>query len=203
MIGDFNLPGISAENWEESICENVFEQNFIDMFNDLDLKQLIQQPTHNKGKILDLVLTTHPQNISNINVLDENLSIKSDHFAISFQISEKIKKNKKRKRKIYNYTKANWNALNLSINSFNWNSIFIRNDVEKSLKFFEDKLNKLCKEHIPMITITDNKQPTWYDAEVFAKGREKDKWRKKYKNSKSNSHYMKFSISRSELKKLR
>ena len=77
-------------------------------------------------------MTNHPQNIANINILDENVSVKSDHFAISLQLIEKIKKVKKRKRKIYNYSNADWDALNMSINSSNCSSLFIRNNVEAS-----------------------------------------------------------------------
>ena len=54
VIGDFNLPSISWSNGYSSI---ELERRFIDLFNNLGLTQLINQPTHEKGGTLDLLFS--------------------------------------------------------------------------------------------------------------------------------------------------
>ena len=75
LVGDLNLPRISAENWEDAICPHRFEQEFLDMYNDFDLKQIIREATHVKGNILDVLLTNNVQSINNLVVLDHKISI--------------------------------------------------------------------------------------------------------------------------------
>jgi endonuclease/exonuclease/phosphatase family metal-dependent hydrolase len=202
MVGDINLPGISAANWDDDICSDSFEQEFIDMFNDFNMKQMIRKPTHNKGKILDLVLTNSPQHMCGLKIADENEICKSDHFPLHFNISEKIKHKKPPKRKLLNYKRAAWGPLNEEIGSTKWQSLLSDPDVERAHKVFETKLNELCNKHIPTVTTKSNYQPPWFDAEVHVKCREKEKWRKKFKQSKSDEHYMKYSACRKEVTKL-
>ena len=58
IVGDFNLPDIS---WPEQTLKNrnsvVMCQSFLNLLNSSDLEQKISTPTHNRGNILDLVLT--------------------------------------------------------------------------------------------------------------------------------------------------
>ena len=54
LIGDLNLNKVS---WPEGITTNSLQEKFLDTFNDLNFDQLIDKPTHNKGKTLDLLLT--------------------------------------------------------------------------------------------------------------------------------------------------
>ena len=53
-------------------------------FDSLNLIQLVHEPTHNKGTILDIVLTNSPDKVNNLKV-DQSLSqfTTSDHFLIS------------------------------------------------------------------------------------------------------------------------
>ena len=79
---------------------------------------MISEPTHYLGKTLDILLTDSPQVVSNVKILDHNEHIKSDHFAINFDIcidiciKNSFKRLKPQKRHIYNYKKANWEGLN-------------------------------------------------------------------------------------------
>ena len=53
VVGDFNLPEV---NWSDGVSPTLLGGRFIDLFNDLGLTQMINQPTHDKGKVLDLLL---------------------------------------------------------------------------------------------------------------------------------------------------
>ena len=74
--------------------------------------QLISSSTHYRGNILDVLLTNQPSLVSNIVVHDRYEFVKSDHMFISFHIKLKVKRLKNNRRTIYNFSKANWEALN-------------------------------------------------------------------------------------------
>ena len=92
LAGDFNLPDIS---WENGIghtkaapmygCE--VNNLFVDILNDCGLEQLVNSPTRNTNT-LDLVLTSHPNMLSETRVVPGI----SDHEAIFFQLYQTCSK---------------------------------------------------------------------------------------------------------------
>ena len=52
--GEFNLPDI---DWRTSLSSSSYHMSLISIFQDYNLKQLIHEPTHNSGNILDILLT--------------------------------------------------------------------------------------------------------------------------------------------------
>ena len=57
IVGDFNLSHVTwplADNQEKN---DPTEKMFVDSFNELDLSQCINVPTHIKGRTLDLLIT--------------------------------------------------------------------------------------------------------------------------------------------------
>ena len=77
----------------------------METFNELNLNQLINKPTHNKDGILDMLLTNSPEIISNIDIKGENEVCKSDHFGIEFLLNVNISRKKPTKRKVFNFKK--------------------------------------------------------------------------------------------------
>lgn len=65
ILGDFNLADI---NWNTFTGKFPMSQQFCEMIFDFGLCQLINFPTHNKGNILDLLITNMEDNIDLINV---------------------------------------------------------------------------------------------------------------------------------------
>ena len=60
---------------------------FCDIIFNLNLSQLICEPTHIAGNMLDLILTNIPDHIFNVNVHSvPPLSIPSDHYTITFDV---------------------------------------------------------------------------------------------------------------------
>ena len=98
IIGDFNLSSVS---WNDNFSNIGLENKFLDLFNDLGLTQIIDKPTHEKGKVLDLLLTNVPGLVNNWNVLGKNAVCSSDHYAITFDLKTKYS-SKSSKRKLYN-----------------------------------------------------------------------------------------------------
>ena len=65
VVGDFNLPDI---NWDSLSASTSISNLFCDFLFNNNLSQLVNEPTHIKGNILDLVLTNSDNDISNSNL---------------------------------------------------------------------------------------------------------------------------------------
>ena len=119
LAGHLNMPKIDWEIF--SSTENI-DRLFLDSLTNLELEQLINvPPIHvDRGNILDIILTDKPALISDFTVSDKNLPCKFDHFSVSFNINSEFKRIKVPKREVHNYKRADWNALNSSINFTDW-----------------------------------------------------------------------------------
>ena len=80
ILGDFNMPDI---DWLSMSASTMCSEMFCDAIVDFNLFQLLDKPTHITGSILDLMLTDHPEHVSDVTVHDINLS--SDHYLITTQ----------------------------------------------------------------------------------------------------------------------
>lgn len=177
MVGDFNLPDIS---WPETTTTVQLQQKFLDLFLiDLGHNQLISEPTHKSGNTLDLLFTNIPNLVSDIKVLGHNEVCQSDHFGITFNIKMDIKAKKTTKRRVYNFSKADWKNLNYDLKQVNWDLLVGSHDPHIYWPNFKLVLNKLCDKHIPKKSVKDQFLPPWYDSDCDRVLREKEKWRQK------------------------
>ena len=199
ITGDFNLPSI---DWDNHYSEVAIETSFLDMFNNLGMDQLINEPTHKLGNTLDLLLTDDPSLISNINVNGSWHLCKSDHFPLNFHVNLRAKKRKQDKRKVYNFKRAKWDNINLQLSQYNWNNLLSDNDIEACWANFKQVLFSVIDSNIPKITLRNNNQPPWFDSETFNLCREKEWFRSKYKDSSNPEHHLKFVERRRAFKKL-
>ena len=177
VVGDFNL---NKTQWPDGTSTNNLDTKFLNTFEDVGFTQMITESTHVNGNTLDLLLTDTPIVITNIKVLEHEQGCKSDHFAITFTLMHKVNKLKPVKRKVYNFTKANWNKLNSDLKHVNWSRL-ITDDITTltSWNIFKDVLFKHCDKHIPKITIKSKFQ---YIHKICIK---KERLRARFKNLKN------------------
>ena len=194
IIGDFNLDTI---NWDRYCSSDSTHTLFLDLFRNLGLSQLIHTSTHKRNKILDILLTDTPNLVDNL--YEHGSFVNSDHSPITFTIKSAIRISRPTKRTIYNYKKVNWKALNNDLSRADWEYILGNADVHNAWQIFKSKLTYLCDKYIPKIKIKDSCQPPWYDSDVFRLNKKKEHFRKLYKQSKSQSHYAKYSSLRKSL----
>ena len=158
-------------------------------------------PTHARGNILDLVLSTSSNTIDNVTI-DENSLCKSDHNLITFDLKIKIKRKKSTKRKCFDFKRANWENLRNEISSADWSSILDNTEPDESWKNFSTSLMSLIESNMPKINVKSEFFPPWFDAECHSKCKKKDRLRKKYKRKKNLADGLKFSNCRKEFKDL-
>jgi endonuclease/exonuclease/phosphatase family metal-dependent hydrolase len=99
LIGDLNMRNT---NWDTFSSSSSTEQMFLDTFNDLSLSQVVSAPTHNKGNILDILLTDKPEHSHSIKIDSHSGIGGSDHYPIEFKLRLKACRKKSTKRCIFN-----------------------------------------------------------------------------------------------------
>ena len=158
LVGDINLPTV---NWHQQSSSNGLETKFINSFNDIGFEQLILEPTHKLSNTLDLLLTTCPHMITDLNVDPLPICGSSDHSTITFNISKKAYLSKVKRRKLYNFKKANWTSLNLELSHINWKKVICHKDIHTAWRDFKFVLNYSVNKYIPTITSKSRNQPPW------------------------------------------
>ena len=81
FVGDFNFPDI---NWSSLTGSSPLSNSFCEFIFDCNLTQHVMSPTHVKGNILDLILTSPDIDVANLFVHPSSIPLFSDHFIISF-----------------------------------------------------------------------------------------------------------------------
>ena len=177
LIGDLNFPEIG---WPDSSTTVELHKNFIELFmTELDHTQMIFEPTHKNGGTLDLLFTNVPNLLSNVTVLGRNEVCSSDHFGIIFNIKLDISIKKTVKRKVYDFSKADWKNLNFDLKRVNWDTYMSMQDPHISWPVFKEVLSKLCDVYIPKKSVRYQFQPPWFDSDCDKILSEKEKWRAK------------------------
>ena len=105
---------------------------------DLCHSQLITKSTHKNGMILYLLFTNILELIENVSVLGYKEACSYDHYGIYFKIKLDVPMKKTVKRKVYNYPKADWRALNFDIRIIDWESHIGMHDPHESWPLFRD-----------------------------------------------------------------
>ena len=115
------------------------------MFEENCLSQILRSPTHYRGNVLDLLLTDDPYIVKDICIADHYEYIKSDHFAIRFNLDIKgaVKRLKHPKRSVRNYKKADWLAINNDLSRINWRHYIDYTDIKTAWCNFKSILNNI------------------------------------------------------------
>ena len=185
LIGDFNLSDVT---WPQGETSNVLYKKFLDFCQeDLNHEQLIHEPTHKDGGVLDLLFTNIPEVVDNVKILELNQVCTSDHFGITFDINVNVRPKKSPKRSVFNYSKANWPDLNHSVKRMNWEHALNSPVIDTSWNAFKSIIDRESCTYIPKKTLKSQFQPPWFDSNCERILKEKDKWRRKYKESNSES----------------
>lgn len=145
-IGDFNTPDI---NWGSGeVGRKPISQLLLHFAHSNDLFQLIQQATHIKGNILDLIFS------NDLNLIHD-ISIKapfknSDHHTIYFTLNIENKIAPASNRYL-DFRKANWVKINYELARIDW-SILSYMDIDQQYTCIIDACGDLIDTFIPLKT---------------------------------------------------
>ena len=165
ILGDFNLPDI---NWHTLTGSTTNSKRFCELVFDNNLSQMINQPTHICGNILDLVLTNGDNMISSLKVhpqFSEQLS--TDHYMISFNINIRRRNpNKPKARYVFNFSKVNVDSLQSSLLSSNLQTCFNFSNTEVIWEIINKSIVESMYQSIPRVRVTNNQFPVWFTKEI-------------------------------------
>ena len=126
LVGDFNFRNI---DWKSGKCSRPLEQFFIDSINDNLLEQMIDIPTRGSN-ILDLVFVGDPSAVQNYDTIPPFGT--SDHNIVSVDIKCMIPRVNRSPRKIYLYTKGNFEDMNENLASYDWDDVLKSKDLNNN-----------------------------------------------------------------------
>ena len=165
--------------------------------------QCINEPTHKKGNTLDILLIKSFSYIKDLKIIDTERYCISDHLAITFVITETIKRKPRFKRKCYNYKNTDWDMLNETLDILDWDNLIDYCEPEIAWLNFKNILFSKIDDHIPKFTIkTEYQPPSWFDSECYTKCKVKDKLHKIFKQKKTLESELKFKTARRKFKAL-
>jgi len=120
IVGDLNCNSI---NWHTlSAPADSIQDTFLDFVCSLGYDQMVMDPTRNDN-ILDIVLTSHPFSISNLQVTEPFST--SDHSSVDFSVDVCLKcyddsHNDDKVYKSYDWKHANYEAISGYLSSVDW-----------------------------------------------------------------------------------
>ena len=136
----------------------------------LNLSQLINEPTHIQGNILDLVFTNNEDLIYDVTVHPYDYQpIPSDHCIISFSVTCKsVTKHipKNTSQFVYDYSKADYNGLNNFLSSIDFSVCKQFTDIESIWSFVKDSILDRINTNIPKVRIKPNSSPKWFTSNI-------------------------------------
>ena len=147
IVGDFNLPHI---NWKQcSITPGATQANqhqeLINIMSEHSLEQVQMKPTR-LNNVLDLYFTNHPSLVKSCDTIPGI----SDHHMVVVDSELKPKYSKPKRRKVYKYKKADWNAVKSSVKALGLNIVNrVNASVETKWTELKDGLVKIMDDNIP------------------------------------------------------
>ena len=132
---------------------------------------------------LDLLLTNSKNFITDITVFPDKYLCKSDHYLITFEVKSNVKHKKVTKRKILNFKKADWDALNNNLGNIHWDTILDCMEPEIAWLAFKHTLFSHIDKYIPSVSVKSDFTSPWFDSECFEAYREKERAHKKFKEN--------------------
>jgi len=157
LLGDFNFTDIE---WNTLSGQSYISQQFCDLIFDLGLDHL---PTHNKGNILDLLLTNMEDSIDSIKVHSTSPLLISYHYSITFNLLLNKLPTKKTTYYSYNYYKGDYQGLYDHLLHTNLSSCFLSDHVEFIWEAIKLAILNAIRLFIPFNKIYCSHQPSWFN----------------------------------------
>ena len=143
LLGDFNFRCI---DWESGQCSRPLEQLFIDTINDNLLEQIIDIPTRG-ANILDLAFVGDPSVVQSYDTLPPFGT--SDHKVVTIDIRCMIPRITRSPRKIYLYSKGNYEEMDQNLTKYDWDDILKSKDVNVNWEMFKEIYQENIDLYVP------------------------------------------------------
>ena len=177
IMGDFNCPGI---NWN-MLEADAMGTGLLEIILDNFWTQHVTVPTREQN-ILDLVISSEVGMVDDISV-DEHLA-NSDHNIVKFSAILETKVDCAKGDR-YDYSKGDYDQLNVLLNAVDWGAVFLDVDVETMWCKFRDIVTDAVKQCVPMKKYKKHTYPRWVTREAKRARKCKQKLWKRFQLSQA------------------
>ena len=158
LIGDINLPCI---DWKAGTA-GARGRRLLDVVEEEGLAQLVSFPTHDKGNILDLVITNCGEKI--VSVYDDGKLGNRDHCMIGIDLNLPLPNSNRKKTP--NWTKADTRGMCNYLSGIKWKEILNSENIETDWQNFKNYLHLAVQKFVPMSTTRPENQPKWLNRDI-------------------------------------
>ena len=162
LIGDFNLLDI---DWSSLTADTPPSRLFCNSLFSHNLVQLIHSPTHSHGNILDLIVTSHPEIISQVIVGDAACCSVSDHSLVSVSVVHSYSFSRRKSSYIYKYQDADVDGIDSYFSTLIV-PLLLQSDVEAAWTFVKSSILAARDLFVPRVFVPASSLPQWFDAEL-------------------------------------
>jgi hypothetical protein len=185
ILGDFNCPSI---DWSTLHCDSS-DQPFVDLTQNCFLHQHVHKPTRGNN-ILDLVLTTEPAMIEELQVLEPLAT--GDHSKVMFQLIIETESNEQKVDR-WMFKRADFDEINQFLSLQDWDHLFKNKNVDDKWMELKMILQKVIEKYVPK-SANKRKQEKcpWINYKVKKTIKSRNRLWKKYSNTKDYGYYLKY-----------
>lgn len=208
LCGDFNLPQIK---WILHPVNNFCKPyNYTDYRSSLLIDTLsfagLCQFNNNVNECdntLDLILNNNC-NVNNVSICTSPLVTEDRyHNTLQFDLNINYSRTKIINNKhTFNFSRADYNAINYELQQENWNILFSDSNVEENTTTFYSIINHLIDLHVPKYSKRYKKFPLWYSLSTIKVIKEKKKYHNRWKKFGNDIDKLTFNLLRGRSKYL-
>ena len=164
IVGHFNFPNIC---WSTLTRNSPLSSAFCEFIFGWNLTQHVMDPTHIKGNILDLILTSDNIQISDLTINPPGPFINSDHFIISFSPNHNTLSPVKNKvRYVFDYSKTDMDSLCSHLLDANFTTCFQSHDAEFVWNVIKLIIYEAMHIYIPKLRLKSRQHPKWFNSDI-------------------------------------
>ncbi|XP_065895940.1 uncharacterized protein [Dysidea avara] len=164
LLGDFNLPDV---NWATYSGSSPKSNKFCDLLFQLNLFQLVDEPTHNQGNTLDLIITNNEDIVYNISIHPYYQPISSDHFIVTLSTKSHADHIPSHTPPvIFDYSKANYLGLINYLSHIDYTTCEQLSDIDSIWLFIKNNITRGMDLFIPKIRTSSSQFPKWYTSNI-------------------------------------
>ena len=164
FVGDFNFPDI---DWSSLSASSSHSKSFCEFVFDSNLTQHVNHPTHFKGNILDLVLTSSSLTIENLSIESPPAILSSDHYVISFiPVCDVLPPTRYRPGYVFDHSKSDYHGMCSYLMDVDFSSCLQSFDVEYVWFCIKSIIYDAISLFTPKVDVKRSQTPKWYTPSI-------------------------------------
>ena len=195
LVGDFNFPGI---RWSTG-GSDAKGRLFYETVEDRHMTQHVEEPTHTRGNLLDLVLSSEEEIVREVRM--EGRLVTSDHELIEAELLLDVS-SEQSSDKVCDFGRGDYIEMRRRMGNIRWEHELANLGVEQCWAFIKRELVDMTEALVPMKKKKSDRAPPWLDGEVKRAIREKRKAWNKWKRMGGEEEKKAYKMWETKTKKL-